>query len=101
MARWKKPTKEETRMLRRELVTRARAGTLRFPEAVEQIRKSFGMTQEQFGTMLGMTRRQVADIENGRANPTLETLQKIGKLFGFTVGFVPDEPDEDRLAPRT
>ncbi|SDH14243.1 helix-turn-helix transcriptional regulator [Pelagibacterium luteolum] len=99
MPRWKMPTKEETRTLRRELATRARSGTLRFPDAVGEIRKSLGMTQEQFGTMLGMSRRQVAEIESGRANPTLETLLKIGKLFGFTVGYIPEEAaDEHSVA---
>lgn len=54
-----------------------------------EISRSIGMTQSEFASMLGMTRRQIADIERGAANPTLETLNKIGRLFGFTVGFVP------------
>lgn len=89
MARWKKPTKEEILEHRRNLAERARQGALRLPGAVLEIRKSFGMTQEEFSKMLGMTRRQVAEIEAGAANPTFETLDKIGRLFGFTVGFVP------------
>lgn len=47
------------------------------------------MTQEEFAKTLSLTRRQVAEIEAGTANPTLETLEKIGRLFGFGVGFVP------------
>lgn len=39
--------------------------------------------------MLSLTRRQVAEIETGAANTTLETLEKVGPLFGFSVGFVP------------
>ena len=89
MARWKKPTKEEILEHRRNLAERARHGALRLPGAVVEIRKSFGMTQEEFSKTLGLTRRQVAEIEAGTANPTFETLDKIGKLFGFTVGFVP------------
>ncbi len=46
------------------------------------------MTQEEFAKTLSLTRRQVAEIEAGTANPTLETLEKIGRLFGFEVGFV-------------
>ena len=78
-------------MLRRQLADRARAGTLIFPSAVVDIRRSVGMNQTQFATVLGMSRRQIADIERGAANPTLETINKIGRLFGFTVGFVPVE----------
>lgn len=89
MARWKKPTKEEILANRRTLAERARTGHLRLPGAVVEIRKGFGMTQEEFAKTLSLTRRQVAEIEAGTANPTLETLEKIGRLFGFGVGFVP------------
>ncbi|MGV1755280.1 helix-turn-helix transcriptional regulator [Agrobacterium sp. CG674] len=93
MARWKKPTKDEILENRRTLAERARNGDLRLPGAVAQIRKGFGMTQEEFAKTLSLTRRQVAEIESGNANPTLETLEKIGRLFGFGVGFVARMPD--------
>ncbi len=67
----------------------ARTGDLRLPGAVAEIRKGIGMTQEEFAKTLSLTRRQVAEIEAGTANPTLDTLVKIGRLFGFSVGFVP------------
>lgn len=89
MARWKKPTKDEILENRRTLAERARIGDLRLPGAVADIRKGFGMTQEEFAKTLTLTRRQVAEIEAGTANPTLETLDKVGRLFGFCVGFVP------------
>lgn len=89
MARWKKPTKEEILENRQTLAERARTGDLRLPDAVAEIRKGFGMTQEEFAKTLSLTRRQVAEIEAGTANPTLETLERIGRLFGFAVGFVP------------
>jgi len=93
MARWKKPTKDEVLENRRTLAERARTGDLRLPEAVADIRKGFGMTQEEFARTLTLTRRQVAEIEAGTANPTLETLEKIGRLFGFGIGFVPRKTD--------
>jgi DNA-binding XRE family transcriptional regulator len=89
MPRWKKPSREEIRELRRALAAKAAAGELRLPEAVAEIRYSFGMTQDQFAQATGLTKRQVAEIETGKANPTLETLDRIGRLFGFTVGLVP------------
>ncbi|MCO6180985.1 helix-turn-helix transcriptional regulator [Ciceribacter sp. RN22] len=92
MARWKKPTKDEILENRRTLAERARNGDLRLPGAVAEIRKGFGMTQEEFAKTLALTRRQVAEIEAGTANPTLATMEKIGRLFGFSVGFVPREP---------
>jgi DNA-binding XRE family transcriptional regulator len=89
MARWRKPTKEEILENRRTLADRARTGDLRLPEAVVEIRRGLGLTQDEFAKTLSLTRRQVAEIEAGTANPTLETLGKIGRLFGFTVGFIP------------
>ena len=88
MARWKKPTKDEILENRRTLAERARTGDLRLPDAVADIRKGFGMTQDEFAKILGLTRRQIAELEAGTANPTLQTLEKIGHLFGFRVGFV-------------
>jgi len=96
MARWKKPTKEEVLENRRTLAERARTGDLRLPGAVADIRKGFGMTQEEFAKALSLTRRQIAEIEAGAANPTLETMGRIGKLFGFSVGFVPKAPILDK-----
>lgn len=39
--------------------------------------------------MLKLTRRQLAEIERGKANPTVDTLERIGRVFGLTPGFVP------------
>lgn len=89
MARWRKPTNEEILENRRTLAERARKGDLRLPEAVVEIRRGLGLTQDEFAKTLSLTRRQVAEIEAGAANPTLETLMKIGRLFGFAVGFIP------------
>lgn len=58
-------------------------------EAVRAMRKITGMTQAEYAEkIVGVTPRVLMEIERGRGNPTLETLQKIGKPFGYTVGFV-------------
>jgi len=89
MPKWKKPDKNEVLSNRIMLAERASKADLRLPLAVAEIRKGFGLTQEEFAKLLSLTRRQIAEIETGKANPTLETLEKIGRLFGFVVGFVP------------
>ncbi|KQZ54646.1 transcriptional regulator [Rhizobium sp. Root149] len=94
MARWKMPSKDEILENRRTLAERARCGDLRLPAGVAELRKGIGMNQEAFAKVLGLTRRQIAEIEAGTANPTLDTLRKIGRLFGFVVGFVPRPQDE-------
>lgn len=89
MSRWKKPDKEEISILRAQIRERAASGELKLPEAVGEIRRSLGLTQASFAQITGLTTRQVAEIETGKGNPTLQTLKKIGSLFGFKVGFVP------------
>lgn len=97
MARWKKPSKEAILENRRALAERARAGDLRLPGAVVEIRKGIGLTQEEFANMLSLTRRQVAEMEAGTANPTLETLDRIARLFGLSVGLVPRTREVNRF----
>lgn len=81
-------SRDEKSARREEVRNRAASGDLRFPDAIRDIRNSLGMSQSEFATKFGLTRVQVIALEKGKANPTLETLQKIGRVFGFTVGFV-------------
>lgn len=83
-------TKDEKRTRREDIWRRAGSGDLALPDAVRDIRRSIGMTQADFARHFGLTRIQVIEIENGKANPTLETLMKIAKPFGFKIGFVLD-----------
>lgn len=82
-------TKDERRKRREEISLKARSGELGLPDAVRELRKSLGMSQAVFAKHFGLTRVLVSELENGRANPTLETLTKISKPFGLQVGFVP------------
>jgi DNA-binding XRE family transcriptional regulator len=99
MPRLRKHSRDEINAYRKRLIERAEAGALRYPFAVSEIRKTMGLTQEQFADLVQMTRRQIAEIERDEANPTVETMQRIGKIFGFTVGFVPKNPSDDEPAP--
>lgn len=41
------------------------------------------------------------EIDAGTANPTFETLDKTGRLFGFMSGLVPRTASETRMRPKT
>lgn len=98
MSRWRKPTREEIRERRAAIAAKARSGELRLPHAVAEMRHALGLTQPEFAKMFKLTVRQVADIERGEANPTSETLQKIGRAFGFQIGFVPTQSVPPKVA---
>lgn len=89
MARFVRPGKDEVRKRRLELRDKAGSGRLVLPQGIRDMRLAVGQTQEEFAHMLRLTRRQIAEMETGRANPTYETLNRIGKLFGFEIAFVP------------
>jgi DNA-binding XRE family transcriptional regulator len=94
MPRWRKPTREETSLRRHAIAEKARNGTLRLPEGIREMRHAIGMTQPEFAKLFKLTTRQIAEMEVGKANPTIMTLDRIGRAFGFQVGFVkkPDDP---------
>ncbi len=44
---------------------------------IKEIRKQKGLTQKQLGDLCGMADSAIRRYENGKANPKIETLQKI------------------------
>lgn len=98
--RRKRKSKEEVLQGRHEIQRRASKGRLAFPTAVKDLRDALDMTQAEFALIFGMTRQQVILIESGNANPTFETLARIARPFGLTLGLVPmigsgDDEDDD------
>lgn len=101
MPRLRKLTKDEIRIRRADISARARAGKLILPLAIREIRHALGLNQEKFAKLFHLTLRQVKEIEKGVANPTSATLNRIAKVFGFSLGFVPrpdaiQGPDSER-----
>lgn len=63
-------------------------GELSFAEGVKQIRKLSKLTQPEFAKHRGISLGALRQIESGKGNPQVETLNKIGEVFGLEVGFV-------------
>lgn len=93
MPRFSRPSKDEIRARRKALDDKAAAGRLRFPEDMREIRMAFGKSQDEFAGLIGLTRRQVVEMESGRANPTYETIMKVGRLFGYKLAFVSEREE--------
>jgi putative transcriptional regulator len=88
MPRRKLPTSEQVRELRSILHEDVERGGLPVAETVRRMREAMGLTQQRFGEVFKLTERQVWEFENGKANPTTETLTRLGKPFDFRPGFV-------------
>ena len=50
--------------------------------AMIDARKSKGMTQKELASLSGITQGDISKLENGSANPSIKTLQRLAKAMG-------------------
>ncbi len=78
--------------MREELFEGIDNGELTLGQATRRMRKTLGMNRKIYAEqILKISHDSLQDIETGKGNPTLKTLQKVGKPFGLAVGFVRKE----------
>ena len=83
-------SQEDTARAKQELIEAIENHELSLGEAVRRMRNISGMNQKAYARhIIGIAPRILASIERDEGNPTLKTLNKIGRPFGYTVGFVP------------
>ena len=91
-----KRSQEDTALAKRKLIEAIENHELSLGEAVRRMRKISGMSQKAYAErIIGIAPRILAEIERNEGNPTVETLNKIGRPFGYVVGFVPRAPDHN------
>ena len=75
---------------KRKLIEAIENNELSLGEAVRRMRGISGLSQRAYAErIVGIATRILAEVELDRGNPTTETLNKIGRPFGYSVGFVP------------
>lgn len=85
-----KRSQEDTALAKRDLIEAISNHELSLGEAVRRMRKISGMNQKDYAErIVGIAPRILAKVERDEGNPTVETLNKIGRPFGYTAGFVP------------
>lgn len=50
-------------------------------DRIKQVRKEYGLTQEEFATRIGIAKSSVSLLESGRNNPGTQTIQLICQQF--------------------
>ncbi|HTC08419.1 MAG TPA: helix-turn-helix transcriptional regulator [Acetobacteraceae bacterium] len=88
MPRAKPPPADDLRERRRKLHEDVEGHGVPVADAIKRMRQALGLTQTQFGRVFKLTVRQVWELEAGTANPTLSTLTRLAKPFGFQPGFI-------------
>jgi DNA-binding XRE family transcriptional regulator len=76
------------RTLREEFFLKVSRGEMTLRDAVKQMRKISRLTQPEFAKHRGIAVGVLRKIEAGEGNPQVDTLNKIGEIFGLEVGFV-------------
>lgn len=51
-------------------------------ERIKELRRSLGLTQDEFGGRIGITKSSVSTMESGRSNPSEQTLRSMIREFG-------------------
>jgi transcriptional regulator with XRE-family HTH domain len=59
--------------------------TVRFGERLRKLRKERGWTQVQMADALGVDRSYISDMERGKKNVCLPTMEVISLGFGITL----------------
>jgi len=52
---------------------------------LEEIRKQYGITQEELAEKLEVSRQTIGSLENGRYNPSILLAFKISKFFKISI----------------
>ena len=58
---------------------------IEFGERLKNIRKSVGISQRQIAAYLGVTQSYVSKCEKGKKQFSVDALEKIGNLYGYTL----------------
>ena len=67
---------------------------LAFGQALRQIRKTAGLTQEELGLSAGLQRKYVSSLELGEKQPTLTTIFKLAQALKIRPAMLLDLTEE-------
>lgn len=76
------------RAMRDQFAADIDSGQLTLGQAVKRMRELSGLTQAEFAKHLGLGVLTLKNLENDKGNPTVGTLNRIGRIFGVQAGYV-------------
>ena len=77
---------------------------MEFHERLAFLRKAAGLTQEQLGARVGVTRQAVSKWESGQVSPDVATVARLCGALNVSADFLvlgkePEEPGEEGAGP--
>lgn len=84
----RKLSREEVESLRRELASLVPDAGVGIADVLRRMRFIAKLSQAEYAKLCGVSLGTLSKIEAGTGDPSLATLEKLLKPFGFTVGVV-------------
>ncbi len=81
-------SRDDVEALRKELARSVPRATADIGQLMRTMRLITRRSQIEYARMCEVAPRVLADIEAGKGSPTVETLEKLLRPFGFRVGIV-------------
>jgi predicted transcriptional regulator len=81
-------SRDEVESLRKQLVSLVPRASSDIPQLLRTMRLITRKSQIEYAKLCGVAPRVLADIEAGKGSPTVETLEKLLRPFGYRVGIV-------------
>jgi predicted transcriptional regulator len=81
-------SRDDIEALRRQLAEQVPVADTDIAELIRTMRFITRKSQAEYARLCGVAPRVLADLEAGRRNVRMETLEKLLKPFGYSVGIV-------------
>jgi transcriptional regulator with XRE-family HTH domain len=94
-------SRDEVEALRERRTALVPAENASVAELLRMMRLIARKSQTEYARMCGVAPRVLANIEGGAGSPTVETLGKLVRPFGYRVGVVMDGGESDRPPSET
>ncbi|NMA50501.1 MAG: helix-turn-helix transcriptional regulator [Mollicutes bacterium] len=65
-----------------------------FGQKLKEIRKRFGLSQEQLAEIMNVSRQAITKWENDNGLPDISNLQELSKVFGVTIDYLLDNDNQ-------
>ena len=92
MDKRKKPVDQDVLRARRvALFDAIERGDVSLRDAAKEMRALSRLTQPEFAAHRGVSVKVIKELERGTGNPTVNSLNQIGSIFGLEVGWVRKE----------
>ncbi|MFB6344255.1 MAG: helix-turn-helix transcriptional regulator [bacterium] len=72
-----------------------RPWSVRVGEQLRELREAHGLTQQELGDRLDISRQGISELENGKSGLTLERLSKVLDVLDYEIELFIVKQDED------